>query len=358
MAAARWRGLPEKTRFPDNERDRLAERMSTAFRTLETVQRLLAELGGKYPVTMSLVPGGVTVAADAGMLLRVSLGLDQIESFLTEQAIEDALLLVERHPETRAMGWGGGNFLSTGLFAGGERRRKEMFPTSLLLDGRVHAGTLEFDESILHSFFRLALEGDARGRAILPAPDKPGGYSWIKAPRVLGTPAETGPVARLIVAHEAGTHGRAAGIAELVGEQVEVPLSQANTVAGRTIARMGELELIFRRAREVLAAVVPGEATRSSAEGAGEASGQASAALEGPAGAVRHNLGLENGKIAFFDIIGAGTWNGSPRDDRGVAGPLELALGHRSYSLDEPEDQRAVSRIVHSFALSACDAVH
>jgi ferredoxin hydrogenase large subunit/hydrogenase large subunit len=234
----------------------------------------------------------------------------------------------------------------------------QLFPEGLLLGRRLQALNLPITESVRGAFYRIPERSEA-GRAVLKsAPEKSGAYSWIKAPRVGGSVVEVGPLARLAIIQLSGVHGRSAGIAELVQEQTGSPLNQANTVAGRMLAPLGELDLAFRRCREILRNYEPGQPPLDDSRDPFSLSGEGVGLIEGPAGAVRHRCVLEDGRITYYDIIAPGTWNGSSRDENGQAGPIESALDQQPWNLEDAEQRLSVTRIVRSFAFSTADAVH
>jgi hydrogenase large subunit len=68
---------------------------------------------------------------------------------------------------------------------------------------------------------------------------------------------------------------------------------------------------------------------------------------EAPRGALGHWLEITDGVISHYQVITPTTWNVSPRDNKGLLGPLEEALlGTPVQNADEPIE---VMRIIHSF---------
>ena len=55
-------------------------------------------------------------------------------------------------------------------------------------------------------------------------------------------------------------------------------------------------------------------------------SGEGNGGWDAPRGALCHYVRIENGKIGSFAAVPASNWNFSPRDDKGVRGPVEEAL--------------------------------
>jgi Ni,Fe-hydrogenase I large subunit len=346
------------SRFPPAIRRRLIEHIAEAPRVLGVLQRALARLGGKYPVVMSVVPGGVTTRFGEDDRLQIDSYLKQVEPFLAETVLEDGLAILEQHPGIAGLGRGPANFLCVGAGARLPNGGGELFPPGLLLGRRLQALSLPVTESIQRAFYRISRNKNAGAPTVELAPDKEDAYTWIKAPRVGGAVVETGAIARLAIIQLSGVHGRSAGVAELVQDQLGVPAAEANTVAGRMLARLGELDLALRRCLEILRTF---EAGHPSSDDSGDpfgVSGEGVGYMESPSGSIRHRVVLEDGRIRHYDIISASTWNGSSRDKESNGGALELALANRGEAGDEAADRLAASRVVQSFAFSTSDAVH
>lgn len=188
-------------------------------------------------------------------------------------------------------------------------------------------------------------------------PGKAGAYSWIKAPRHLERPLETGPLARLIITNQSGGRTWRPNLIEFLEEKLGRPLRNAGSVAGRMLARLAELGALTERVESLLDRLDPAQPLVVSEGNPFAVSGEGLGLLEAPAGALQHRVILDRGKIVHYDIIAPSTWNGAPRDQRDTPGPLESALNSSPFDPNRAEDRLALSRIVHSFAFSMTDAV-
>jgi hydrogenase large subunit len=145
-------------------------------------------------------------------------------------------------------------------------------------------------------------------------------YSWDKAPRYEGIPAEVGPLARMLAMKEP----LVTGLAMTFNEK---GYSAAN-VFTRMMARIQETTII---ANELLKWVtvdydpngkiaVPLDLSKGN-----NASGMG--LWEAPRGALGHWVSTDgSGKVVNYQAIVPGTWLMSPRDSAGVPGPMEQAL--------------------------------
>ncbi|WP_428545658.1 nickel-dependent hydrogenase large subunit [Profundibacter sp.] len=292
-------------------------------------------LAGKWPHTMTLQPGGAARVVTANELRRLSGVLAGFRRYL-EAALfggpldafaaltdEDALLAwAEARPRAdlslflrasrdlglNRLGRGNDHYLSFGAYPRDD--------TCLFAPGRVNCNdsaaldTARITEDVSHAW--LADDGPARhpidGRTE-PDPEMRTGYSWCKAPRLDGAPAETGALARLVVA----------------GNPLLCSLTQkGGNAEARIVARMVEIARVLPEMERWLHAIRPEEPfiahgeTPPAARGAG--------LTEAARGALGHWLRVEGGRIANYQIIAPTTWNFSPRDASGTPGPLEQAL--------------------------------
>jgi hydrogenase large subunit len=68
---------------------------------------------------------------------------------------------------------------------------------------------------------------------------------------------------------------------------------------------------------------------------------------EAPRGAVGHWISIKDQKIDNYQVVAATIWNASPRDDKGLLGPIEQALiGTPVKDIKNPFN---VVRVVRSF---------
>jgi hydrogenase large subunit len=127
------------------------------------------------------------------------------------------------------------------------------------------------------------------------------------------------------------------------------------SVMDRLLANAHESAMVASAMRGWLDRVVPGE--RAYLEvGAVPAAGRARGLTEAPRGALGHWLEFADGKVTRYRIITPTSWNASPRDGRGLPGPLEQALvGVRVADRKQPIE---VYRVIHSFDPCMGCAVH
>jgi len=327
-------------------KEHLAERFApirgTSFRRALVARRALLGLmglfAGKWPNTLAIHPGGATRPVTRSELIRCRGLLAEFERFVEESllgcSIErwlengsladlDEWLGQGTHAESDLglfvrtaldagldeMGRGPGRFLSTGAFAlpGGR---------TWLRPGYYDGSVREFDqgkvaEHAAFSWFESA-GGPAHPSAgsSVPAPDKPGAYSWAKAPRYAGKSVEVGPMARMLID----------------GDPLAVDLVERRgaSVFSRVLLRLHEVARLVVALRDWLGRIDPESPFHRSYEAA--ESGTGYAVTEAPRGTLGHWLTIEHGRIKGYQVVTPTSWNLSPRDEQGRPGPLEEAL--------------------------------
>ncbi len=166
-------------------------------------------------------------------------------------------------------------------------------------------------------------------------------HSWAKAPRYDGHAAETGPLAEMIVAQDPL-------FSRLIAE--DGPSAFARQMA-RMVRPAKILAAIDTWLQEIATSgenFYQGYEPIEYGEGAG--------LIEAHRGALGHWVAIENGKIARYQVITPTTWNASPRDGSGGRGPLEEAL--IGVAVDDPEEPVALEAVVRSFDPCLVCTVH
>ncbi len=136
-------------------------------------------------------------------------------------------------------------------------------------------------------------------------------YSWAKAPRYDGYPAETGPLAELVVAGNPlvkglldrdGSNAFLRQLARLIRPTILFPAMDC------WLKETGVANEIFYRKYDLTE------------------NGQGFGLVQAHRGALGHWVTIEDEKITQYQVITPTAWNASPRDGKGLRGPWEEAL--------------------------------
>ncbi|MFM2059441.1 MAG: hypothetical protein RLY71_3826 [Pseudomonadota bacterium] len=336
---------------------------------------LMGTLAGRWPHSGSLVPGGSARPIEATERLRLRARVGEMRHFLETRLFDAPLdeVLALDHPEALAP-WREGP-TRTGATQGGRWRGDFGLFLQIAADLGLHqlgrgpgrwiayeplglwrsaaAGGVDASEAldlaaIREDAARSWLAGGAplhpREGCTLPQADKPGAYSWNKAPRLGGEVVETGALARQLLRG----HGLLQGLVSSADEG-------RGSVASRVVARLLETAHLVRRMEGWLDALRPREpfVLPHVLPEEGEAAGLAEAAR----GALGHWVSLRGGRIAAYQIVAPTSWNFSPRDAQGLPGALEAALVGTPVRPGETTPV-AVQHVVRSFDPCMVCTVH
>jgi len=330
---------------------------------------IMGTLGGKWPHTQSIVPGGSTRNLSGAERYRLGARVAEMRSFLERvlwgAPLEEVLALhdeaalldwCQRDPargdmrlfltmaqdlDLHQLGRGPGLTLSYGAF-GNPDGSYAMAPG--VWNGQTLAAVQmdQLTEDASHAW--LLDEGAALPPAkglTLPQMDKPGAYTWSKAPRLSGQVLETGALARQLAD----------------GQPLIRALWQrrGGNVMTRVLARALELARLVQLAEQYLGAITP-DAPCSVATPL-PAHADSYGLCEAARGSLGHWLSIRDGRIANYQIVAPTTWNFSPRDRTGVPGALEAALVGAPVANGD-KTPVAVQHIVRSFDPCMVCTVH
>jgi hydrogenase large subunit len=323
-------GWQTGARCDSETRDRFTAGLREAIRMRRQAHEIAAIFGGRLPHTPAFVAGGMTTVPSPEDQALFAAGLGQILEFIERTYLPDVQRLASLFKDYFHWGKGYGHLLSFGAF---ELDNADvpalLFARGWKSDAAPAAGTVDegrVRERVTHSWYqdqdddRHPALGDTR-----PLHPKAGAYSWLKAPRYDGWPAECGPLARQT----------------LTGDY-----RNGVSVMDRHLARAQEALKLGQSMRRWVMELIPDVSAYTPCAVPDEAD-TAVGLTEAPRGALGHWLRISHGKIAHYQVLTPTCWNVSPRDGDGQRGPLEQALiGLPVENIDQPIE---VLRVIHSF---------
>ena len=352
------------------------------IRETKRLIEVIAIIGGQWPHTSFMVPGGVTSIPDTPQLMQCRLIVDQFQNWYesrvlgcsiecwqavsTQKELEQWL---DERPEHHGsevgfflqfalkagldtLGKGTNHFIAYGNLPFPEDTAATPLGNQRLMAAGFAKGTLvapveseKIAEDLSFSWFEgdgaaaHPFDGETRPRASGNSGER---YSWVKAPRYDGISAETGPLAEMIVDGMPLFHDMMArkGPNALIRQLARI------TRAARLlpVMRLWIEELINNRRAPFYTPYkkIP--------------DGQGAGMIEAARGALGHWVKIENQKISQYQIITPTAWNASPRDAQMRRGPWEEALiGTAVASLDNPVE---AGHVIRSFDPCMVCAVH
>lgn len=347
--------------FPQIEARFKATSGTAAAEVLPARARLLHVMGliaGKWPHSLAIQPGGVTRALDLGEKMRLIAIWGEFRAFLEKVLFAaplerivgiaspadlarfadgpgdfSAYLRLGEHLRLDRLGRIAVPLLSFGAYASaaGHLFAPGIFSAG---EGEVRALPAEkISEDVAFSFLREN-SSDPAFAVTEPDAERENAYSWAKAPRLDGQPAETGAVARQAVQGDV---------------LVRALLSQSGgtNVFVRVVARVMEIARLTLAAESWARNLRLNEAFIRETQGA-PVSGESVGRVEAARGALGHWISVKKGLIQRYQIVAPTTWNFSPRDAQEIPGPLEQALVGVDVS-DAGAKAPAIQHVVRSF---------
>jgi ferredoxin hydrogenase large subunit/hydrogenase large subunit len=314
-----------------------------------------ALFAGKMPHAASLVPGGVTVKATSLNIAQYQTLLETVQRFIDEAYLPDALAVAGAFPDYFSMGRGCNNFLAFGAFPEGPGADSMFFRGGARIKDQWQAvDPAAVTEDVGQSRFSSASGRQPYEGETAAAPDKNAAYSWLKAPRYRGEPMEVGPLARLLAGCQDSRNTDLKSAVDGLLKTTGRPLADLTSVMGRHLARAAECKLLADRCAVWLDQLKPDAPTFT--DFSIPETGRGHGLTEAARGALGHWLEIKGRKISNYQCVVPTTWNCSPRDDRGVAGPVEQALVGTVVA--DPANPIEVARVVRSFDPCLACAVH
>lgn len=337
-----------------------ALRGSAAAEWLPARARLLQIMGilaGKWPHSLAFQPGGTTRSIDLGERVQLLSIIGDLRALLERTVLADHLDNVLALDSAAALArWRDGNrgdfarfldiaddlkldrlgrialpLMSYGAYHGDDA---PLFASGVRDPASAVVRPLDPDhisEDTAHAWMRdtslRPAEADTE-----PDADKEAGYSWCKAPRLAGRAVEVGALARQAVDGD-----------PLISDLLS---RTGSNVAARVIARLRETARIAVAMQRWALALDPRQPFLVPVALRGE--GRGTGLIEAARGGLGHWIELEGGNIRRYQIVAPTTWNFSPRDRDGVAGPLEQALAGTPVGGDGASAV-AVQHVVRSF---------
>lgn len=352
------------------------------IRETKKILEIIAILGGQWPHSSFMVPGGVVSVPSGHDIAQCRYILKNFRRWYEEQVLGCALERWRQvHSWSQAQAWLEespahkvselGFFMRFGLAAGLDRlgRGHDRFisaggpdlPVKTQVKGLGGDRTLlpagiftsqgferldpaKIVEDISHAFYSGEACADSPfvARTVPEIGSADGSkYSWAKAPRYDGLPAETGALADLLVAGE-----------PLFVEWVQ---DRGGSVFVRELARLVRPAIALPAMEQWLLELAAGKSLYYN-DFRPTPTSQGLGLVPAPRGLLGHWVSIREGLIDNYQVITPTAWNASPRDINGVRGPWEEAL--IGTIVRDPQSPVEVEQIVRSFDPCLVCTVH
>ena len=321
----------------------------------------VAMLTGRIPHTASIVPGGMAEVPTVDKIASILWRLNELRSFVDNVYLPDVLAVAGVYSDYFQIGAGCENLLAYGAYdLEGKNpdytRRQRLFQQGTIsADLKLQPLDLsKITEEVRHSWYESNTSKlhPSTGKTV-PADEKSGAYSWLKAPRYGGRVYEVGPLAQMVTTYASG-NPKVKSLVDSTLAHFKAAPAALFSVLGRHAARALAAKYVADAMGEWLLQLKPGEPTFVPYELPEEAHGVG--IIDAARGALGHWVEIKEKKIANYQCVVPTTWNASPRDDSGTPGAIEQALtGTRVKDEANPFE---IVRIVRAFDPCIACAVH
>ena len=320
-------------------------------------KKMSALFAGKQPHQSSIVVGGVTMLPNIEVVEQFRSMLFEQLDFVEKIYLQDVLTfgtgpLLPLAQE--GVGGGSPHYLSYGGFARDNAGKDLFLKAGVIMDGNLSkilpVDEKKITEDVQYSWYKASANGKTPYTSdTVPDLAKKDAYTFVKAPRYDGKPMEVGPLARMLVMQPKG-------LMDIIAQYNIKPGAVA-----RHAARAYETLLLAKEMFTWLDALEKEMGSKDfrihdTEHWEAPAQGQGAGMTEAPRGALGHFIKVANHKTENYQMVVPTTWNFSPRDDKGVRGPLEQALiGVPVPDLENPVN---IVRVVRSYDPCLACAIH
>jgi len=342
---------------------------------------MIAIIGGQWPHTSFMVPGGVTSIPDIAKILqcrmilnhfrewyeRVILGcsVERWQAITSAKELDEWLEEDDKHRDSEVgffirfgrkiglntIGKGPNRFLSYGNLTLPEETAVAGVDGRLVIAGTVNEGSIaaldpgEITEDLSHAWFEQIdkpihpFEGDTKPYASGVGGDL---YSWVKAPRYGGQVVETGPLAEALVAEN-----------PLFKDMVR---RDGPNALVRELARFTRPATMFSAMSIWIDELIENRTGSFYQKVKIIPDGEGAGLIQAARGSLGHWVKIKDEKIVHYQVITPSAWNGSPRDKDGNRGAWEEALvGTPVKDIENPVE---AGHVIRSFDPCLVCAVH
>ena len=339
----------------------LARDYLEALEVRKKAHQMVSIFGGKMPHNMGTVAGGATSRPDIDSITKFMARLEEIEEFVESRYLPGVVEVAKIYDDYFEIGKGVPNFLDYGGFylessPDSHNDTRKSFLGGVVSEGEEEVRVVDFSqitEEIEHSWYGERARGHPTETRSTPSVNKEGGYSWVKAPRYENKPHEVGPAARMRINY-LSDNGLVKPEMTRAMNTAGIGIEQLNSVMGRHLCRAVECRSLVKMMKGWVEELRPNEPSCAGYEMPDEGEGMGLACA--PRGTLGHWIRIREGKIANYQLVVPTTWNASPRDRRGVPGPIEQSL--IGSEIQDPDNPLEAARIVRSFDPCMACAVH
>ncbi|MBU2510906.1 nickel-dependent hydrogenase large subunit [bacterium] len=334
---------------------KLLSSISKAAKVIDLLQKSMTLFGGKYPVIMNQIPGGVSnFSLSRSLNMTVIRNLELCKSFIEETWPLDLKEFVQNIPNSTLVLETNPNLISFGSLPIEQNKGKTSnYSEGVLLKGKLEpVNELKITETLTDTYYLPTDKSDNNPQKLY-ALNKPGARTWIKGARYNEQTMITGALSRMMITHLVGGNLEISDIISQMIDDLELTFESPNCTASRLLSEVLEgriyLKNIFKNLFEISGDSDTNRKTRFNFSPEGVGIGK----IESPSGSLLHQVYISNSRIKKYVIISPMNWNFSPGDEEGKKGVVETELNQLTKARDLTPIM--IARHLHSYNAQILD---
>ncbi len=344
-----------------------------SLRASKDILKVIALIGGQWPHTSHMVPGGICTTPSLMDMTLVAKHIDNTISWYEKQVLGCSLthfsqhiqsaktLFQHTHKHSRThlahfiklcehtglfhIGHSYPDFISYGIVDDPEQPQQTLIRSGVIHNGNQYhpLDTKQITEDLSHSWYRHKhVEQHPFNATTQPDASQKNGYTWSKAPRYAHKPMQTGPIAQALVDAE-----------PLITDLYK---QQGDSVFVRELARLLRPARHLLHCREQIRQALKNMDQPSYIQPDEIISGRGTGITEAARGALGHWVEISDGEISQYQIITPTAWNASPLDQNQQHGPWEKAL--LNLNIKDKDNPMEMGHVIRSFDPCLVCTVH
>ncbi|MFT5661385.1 MAG: Ni,Fe-hydrogenase I large subunit [Sulfurimonas sp.] len=343
-----------------------------ALKSTAEILKVVAIIGGQWPHTSHIVPGGISTTPT---ILELALAQNHIENFISwyeenvlacdidsfmknitrtdkffehmkENPNTDIARFTNYAEQTNLfeIGRTSQNFLSYGTINNPLKPTERFIQAGVIIDGKQESLNIQkVTEDISHGWYKqVDIIQNPEDGVTQPDMKSKDGYSWAKAPRYDANVMQTGPLAQALI-----------NVNKLI---VDLNKKYGDCAYVRELARILRPAVHLAYARKHIKEAIENFSDTSYIQCNQDFSAQGVGLVEAARGSLGHWVNIERGKIKNYQIVTPTAWNGSPKDSKNNQGAWEKSLiGLRCKDIENPME---MGHVIRSFDPCLVCTVH
>ncbi len=343
------RKQPDKEDLPTEIGVQVMQHSKDAAGIIDLLQKNLTMFGGKYPVIMNQIPGGVSnFGIGRNLKMAAIRNLEQCKEFVEVIWPQDVKSLIQHAPGSVTVLGKRLNLLSYGsLHIEKNNGKTSNYSEGALLHGKLEpVNELKITETVDNTFY-LPIDKIGQQKKSSYDFNKPDAKTWVKGARYQGETMLTGPLSRMMVTHLAGGNLEISDMVGQIIDDLELSFDRPNCIASRLLAEVMESRVFLKNTLINLFDLDDSLDTNRKTSYDFSAKGVGVGKIESPGGSLMHQIYIKHSRIEHYRIVSSMNWNFAPADNNGDSGEVEHVLNAQLKS--KGLNPLTVNRILHSY---------